>query len=118
MNVELLTEHHLEFLSLKGSCTGLSESALVKMPHCLKSHDAAQLLSLTKGMATPQSSPPNLQLICSAIFCVTLLILSGFEIVLLIITCQNIKNIFLFDLILDVPSTIFQLCRAGSVFLV
>ena len=34
MSVKLLTEHHLEFLSLKGGCTGLSESTLVKMPHC------------------------------------------------------------------------------------
>ena len=38
MSVKLLTEHHLECLSLKGGCTGLSESALVKMPHCWKSH--------------------------------------------------------------------------------
>ena len=38
MNIKLLTELHLEFLSLKGGCTGLSESTLVKMPHCLKSH--------------------------------------------------------------------------------
>ena len=37
MNVKLLTEHHLEFLSLKGGCTGSSESTLVKMPHCWKS---------------------------------------------------------------------------------
>ena len=37
MNVKLLTEHHLEFLSLKGGCTGSSESRLVKMPHCWKS---------------------------------------------------------------------------------
>ena len=29
------------FLSLKGGCTGSSESALVKMPHCWKSHTAA-----------------------------------------------------------------------------
>ena len=28
----LLTEHHLEFLSLNGGYTGLSESTLVKMP--------------------------------------------------------------------------------------
>ena len=28
MTVKLLTEHHLEFLSLKGGCTGLSESTL------------------------------------------------------------------------------------------
>ena len=34
MSVKLLTEYHLEFLSLKGGCTGSSESTLVKMPHC------------------------------------------------------------------------------------
>ena len=45
MIVKLLTEHNLEFLSLKGGCTGLYESTLVKMPHCWKSHAAAQLLS-------------------------------------------------------------------------
>ena len=38
-----MTEHHLEFLSLKGGCTGSSESTLVKMPHCWKSHVRAQL---------------------------------------------------------------------------
>ena len=38
MTVKLLAEHHLEFLSLKEGCTGLSESTLVKMPHCWKSH--------------------------------------------------------------------------------
>ena len=30
MTVKLLTEHNLEFLSLKGGCTGLSESTRVK----------------------------------------------------------------------------------------
>ena len=29
MTVKLLTEHHFEFLSLTGGCTGLSESTLV-----------------------------------------------------------------------------------------
>ena len=43
MNVKLLTEHHLEFLSLKGGCIGLSESTIVKVPHCWKSHVTAQL---------------------------------------------------------------------------
>ena len=43
MNAKLLTEYHLEFLSLKGGCTGSSESMLVKMPHCWKSHITAQL---------------------------------------------------------------------------
>ena len=41
MIVKLLTEHHLEFLSLKGDCRGSSESTHVKMPHCWKSHALA-----------------------------------------------------------------------------
>ena len=45
MTFELLTEHHLEFLSLKGDCTGSSESTLVKIPHGWKSHVAAQILT-------------------------------------------------------------------------
>ena len=43
MIVKLLTEHHLEFLSFKGGCTGSPESTLVKMPHCWKSHVAAHM---------------------------------------------------------------------------
>ena len=46
MSVKLLTEHNLEFLSLKGGCTGLSESTPVKMPHCWKSHAAAHIRCL------------------------------------------------------------------------
>ena len=42
MTVKLLTEHHLEFLSLDGDCIGACESTLVKMPHCWKSHVTAQ----------------------------------------------------------------------------
>ena len=38
MIVQLLTEHHLEFLSLKGGCRGSSRSTLVKMSNCWKSH--------------------------------------------------------------------------------
>ena len=41
MSVKLLTEHNLQFLSLKMCCTGSSESTLVKMPHCWKSHVTA-----------------------------------------------------------------------------
>ena len=44
MSVKLLTEHHLEFLSLKGGCRGSSESTLVKMSNCWKSHVAAQMV--------------------------------------------------------------------------
>ena len=43
MIVKLLTEHHLEFLSLKGGCRGSSESTHVKLPHCLKSHALAHM---------------------------------------------------------------------------
>ena len=43
MIVKLLTEHHLEFLSFKGGCTGSYDSTLVKIPLCLKSHVAAHL---------------------------------------------------------------------------
>ena len=43
MCVKLLTEHYLDFLSLKGVGTGLSESTHVKMQHCWKSHATAQL---------------------------------------------------------------------------
>ena len=32
-----------EYAALKRGCTGSSESTLVKMPHCWKSHAAAQL---------------------------------------------------------------------------
>ena len=42
MIVKLLTEHHLEFLSLKGGYRGSSESTLVKMSNCWRSHAAAQ----------------------------------------------------------------------------
>ena len=43
MNIKLLTKQHLEFLSLKGGCKASSESVLVKMPHCWKSHVVAQI---------------------------------------------------------------------------
>ena len=44
MIVKLLSEHHLEFLSLKGDCTGSSESTLVKMSNCWKSHALAHII--------------------------------------------------------------------------
>ena len=44
MSIKLLAEYHLEFLSLKGGCTGSSESTRVKMPHCWKSHVVAHII--------------------------------------------------------------------------
>ena len=43
MIVKLLTEHHLEFLSLKESCTGSSNSTHIKMLNCWKSHATAHM---------------------------------------------------------------------------
>ena len=43
MIAKLLTEHYLEFLSLKGGCRGSSESILVKIPHCWKLHALAYM---------------------------------------------------------------------------
>ena len=45
MIVKLLTERHLEFLSLKGGCTGSSESTLVKMSNCWKSRALAHMFN-------------------------------------------------------------------------
>ena len=49
MIVKLLTKQHLEFLSIPGGCRGLSVSTLVKIPHCCKSHEAAQIMEVEKG---------------------------------------------------------------------
>ena len=51
MIVKLLTEHHLEFLSLKGGCRGSSESTLVKMSNCWKSHSAAHVMLLCRDVS-------------------------------------------------------------------
>ena len=42
MSVKLLIEHHLEFVSLKGGYTGSLGTTIVKIPHCCKSHVAAE----------------------------------------------------------------------------
>ena len=52
MSDDLLIEHHLEFLSLNGGCTGSSESTLVKMPHCWKSDVMAHMCLELKIIAS------------------------------------------------------------------
>ena len=54
MIVKLLTEHHLESLSLKGGYRGSFDSTHVKMPHCSKSHALAQII-LLRGNTTADS---------------------------------------------------------------
>ena len=48
MIVKLLTEHHLEVLSLKGGCRGSFKFTLVKMSNCWKSHAAAHMILSNK----------------------------------------------------------------------
>ena len=50
MIVKLLTERHLEFLSITGGCRGPSESTLVKMSNCWKSHVAAHIVNASWAM--------------------------------------------------------------------
>ena len=58
MTVKLLTEHHLELLSLKEGCTGSSESTHVKKTHCWKSHQGSNLAlaKLLNASSFPQSA--------------------------------------------------------------
>ena len=67
MTLELLTEHDLEFLSLKGDCTCSSEYSLINMPHCWKSHVAAHicLLNMTFMLANSPFRKPHLLLLFS-----------------------------------------------------
>ena len=53
MIVKLLTEHHLEFLSLKGGCRDSPESTLVKMSNCWKSHATAHMYPRDYVMLRP-----------------------------------------------------------------
>ena len=53
MTVKSLTEHHLGFQRLKGGCTSSSQSTLVKIPHCWKSHVTAQMSLFTKKFECP-----------------------------------------------------------------
>ena len=55
MIVKLLTEHHLEFVRLKGGCRGSSESTHVKMPHRWKSHALAHIGSWLPNVFRPES---------------------------------------------------------------
>ena len=48
MIVKLLTEYHLEVLSLKGGFRDSSESTFFKMSNCWKSHALAQLTRFIK----------------------------------------------------------------------
>ena len=45
MTINLLTEQHLEYTSLKEGSTDSSEYTLVKMPHCWKSYVMAQIIA-------------------------------------------------------------------------
>ena len=56
MNIKLLTEHHLEFLSLKMCCTGLSESHLSKY-HIVVNHMSRLILFYTLWVSVSDLYP-------------------------------------------------------------
>ena len=56
MSAKLLTEHNLEFLSLKGGCTGSFESTHDILAQCWKLHVAAQLMIILTLYALLDSS--------------------------------------------------------------
>ena len=90
MSVKLLTEHHLEFVSLKGGCTGSSESTLVKMPHCWKTHATAHIAnSVDPDQTAPDLGPHCLYDKISLTHALKLVIII---IIWTIITCQNTKK--------------------------
>ena len=64
MVVKLLIERHLEFLSLKGGCTGSSESTLVIMPHCWKSHAMPQNFTVTFYKEQQHTGPSFVNSFC------------------------------------------------------
>ena len=61
MIVKLLTERHLEFLSITGGCRGLSEPTLVKMSYCWKSRAVAHFLVRSNNESEVQSASLQLK---------------------------------------------------------
>ena len=109
MSVKVLTEHHLDFLSLRGGCKGSSESTHVKIPYCWKLEGS----EYDKNMPQPQTldklshheeetKKPG----CNTKKVTHFLFLRNK-------TRRLLDSFCLFDSILYVPSTIFQLYKDG-----
>ena len=62
-----MTEHHLEFLSLKGGCTGSTESSLVKMPICSESRVTAQIMNsaISEHLDQPEHNASRIRVLLS-----------------------------------------------------
>ena len=71
MSVMILTEHHFEFPSLKGDCTGSSESTLVKMPQSLFGKQMSLLILILKAfkLLTDRSKAELLYLCSPLTYC-------------------------------------------------
>ena len=96
MSVKLLSEHHFEFLSLKGGCTGSSESTLVKMPQCWKSHVSAQIVVFMKHRApTICLSMRMLSVLMQLDYCL-----------LLLLKCVIVLGLYIWSLLCDVDRTV------------
>ena len=78
MIVKLLTEHHLEFLRLKGGCRGSSESTHVKIPHCWKSHALARRYNILSIALIITKRGNSLQLSLTAFTLTTIYCFTGY----------------------------------------
>ena len=94
MTLRLLTEHHLEFLRLKGGRTGSLESSLVKlkMPHCWKSNEITRLYTFNKTIAFHAVCVSGKYVYYTILVILTLVMLTSLEIVLFLIWwCLNVQ---------------------------
>ena len=78
MIVKLLTEHHLEFLSLKVGCRGSSESTLVKMSNLLEISCRGSFITETTFNLSYIVTPHNIKLTIddrqSNAYCISLIL--------------------------------------------
>ena len=65
MTLKLLSQHYLEFLSLKGGFRDSSRSTLVKIPHCWKSRVTAQFSCVFVSLpVVPYANLGSMNVIC------------------------------------------------------
>ena len=112
MNVKLLTEYHLEFLSPRGGCTGLSESILVKMPHMLEITCHGSIIIVYQNVSPNQISLSCTHLTlcilvtpkCNVVGCTLLSLRCVFKVLLEFLSLTNFSNNFHnFIILLNLP---------------
>ena len=65
MIVKLLTEHHLEFLSLNEAAEARPSLHMSKWPHCCKSHAKAHIFNCIYRTCVSSEKQLGIMLVCS-----------------------------------------------------